>query len=117
MFVNKGNSSSLTLGASRKKDESDVMWCLKNPAPFDRETLGRIVLRRDKDRDAWLPSLVGPYDTPRSFARGPSSPFLPSLLPAPSATVSMASSTTVSSTTASSATASARPFPAPLYPV
>jgi hypothetical protein len=108
MFVNKGNSSSLTLGASRKKDESDVMWYLKNPAPFDRETLGRIVLRRDKDRDAWLPSLVGPYDTTqRSFARGPSSPLLPSLLPAPSATVSMASS----------ATASARPLPAPLYPV
>src|SRR5687768_12988016 len=109
MFVNKGNSSSLTLGASRKKDESDVMWCLKNPAPFDRETLGRIVLRRDKDRDAWLPSLVGPYDTQRSLARGPSSPLLPFLLPAPSATAS--------STTASSATASARPFPAPLYPV
>lgn len=46
-------------GASRKRDEVDVMWELKNPIPFDRDTVGRIVLRRDKDREGWLGERVG----------------------------------------------------------
>jgi hypothetical protein len=46
-------------GASRKRDEADVMWALKNPIPFDRDTVGRITLRRDKDREAWLPGRLG----------------------------------------------------------
>src|SRR5215212_4110345 len=46
-------------GASRKRDESDVMWSARCSIPFDRDTVGRIVLRRDKDREAWLPESVG----------------------------------------------------------
>jgi AAA domain len=46
-------------GASRKRDEADVMWALRCPIPFDRDTVGRLVLRRDKDREAWLPDKVG----------------------------------------------------------
>lgn len=45
-------------GASRKKDEVDVMWALKKREPFDRETVGRIELRRVKDREGWLPERV-----------------------------------------------------------
>ena len=46
-------------GASRKRDEADVMWALRCPDPFDRDTVGSVVLRRDKDREAWLPERVG----------------------------------------------------------
>ena len=46
-------------GSGRKKDEVDVMWKLANPHPFDRDTLGRIALHREKDREGWLPGLVG----------------------------------------------------------
>ena len=46
-------------GASRKRDEADVMWALRCPVPFDRDTVGRLTLRRDKDREAWLPERVG----------------------------------------------------------
>ena len=46
-------------GASRKKDEVDVMWRLTCPMPFDRDTVGRIVLHREKDREGWLPERVG----------------------------------------------------------
>jgi len=46
-------------GSGRKKDEVDVMWRLTNPQPFDRDTVGRIALRREKDREGWLPELVG----------------------------------------------------------
>ncbi len=46
-------------GSSRKKDEVDVMWSLRNPLPFDRDTVGRIVLQREKDREGWLPESVG----------------------------------------------------------
>jgi hypothetical protein len=46
-------------GASRKRDEVDVMWELSNPIPFDRDTVGRIVLRREKDREGWLGERVG----------------------------------------------------------
>ena len=33
-------------GASRKRDEADVMWALRCPIPFDRDTVGRLVLGR-----------------------------------------------------------------------
>jgi hypothetical protein len=46
-------------GSSRKKDEMDVVWSLSNPKPFDRDTVGEIVLRREKDREGWLPESVG----------------------------------------------------------
>ena len=45
-------------GASRKRDEADVMWALRCPVPFDRDSVGAITLRRDKDREAWLPERV-----------------------------------------------------------
>lgn len=45
-------------GSTRKKDEADVQWRLSNPLRFDRKTLGEIVLRREKDRQAWLPEAV-----------------------------------------------------------
>ena len=35
------------------------MWALRCPIPFDRDTVGRLVLRQDKDREAWLPDKVG----------------------------------------------------------
>ena len=46
-------------GASRKRDEADVMWKLRSSLPFDRDTLGRVELLRDKDREARLPKRVG----------------------------------------------------------
>jgi hypothetical protein len=46
-------------GSSRKKDEVDVMWALRNPYPFDRDRVGRIVVQREKDREGWLPESVG----------------------------------------------------------
>jgi len=46
-------------GSSRKRDEVDVMWALRNPLPFDRDTVGRIVIHREKDREGWLPDNVG----------------------------------------------------------
>ena len=46
-------------GASRKKDEADVMWALRCALPFDRDRVGSVTLRRDKDREAWLPERVG----------------------------------------------------------
>ena len=52
----EGNSSR---GSSRKRDEVDVMWALRNSIPFDRDTVGRIVLSREKDREGWLPESVG----------------------------------------------------------
>jgi hypothetical protein len=45
-------------GATRKKDEVDVQWRLFNTKPFDRDSVGEIVLRREKDREAWLPPSV-----------------------------------------------------------
>jgi hypothetical protein len=45
-------------GASRKRDEADVMFALRCPVPFDRDCVGAITLRRDKDREAWLPERV-----------------------------------------------------------
>jgi hypothetical protein len=45
-------------GSTRKKDEVDVMWRLHNTQPFDRESVGEIVLHREKDREAWLPPSV-----------------------------------------------------------
>ncbi len=45
-------------GSTRKKDEADVQWKLRNTKPFDRRRVGEIVLRREKDREAALPSVV-----------------------------------------------------------
>jgi hypothetical protein len=45
-------------GSTRKKDEVDVMWRLHNTQPFDRDSVGEIVLHRDKDREAWLPPSI-----------------------------------------------------------
>lgn len=45
-------------GASRKKDEADVQFQLLNTQPFDRETVGEVVLVRKKDREGWLPPSV-----------------------------------------------------------
>jgi 5S rRNA maturation endonuclease (ribonuclease M5) len=45
-------------GSTRKKDEVDVMWRLHNTQPFDRDSVGEIVLHREKDREAWLPPSV-----------------------------------------------------------
>jgi len=54
-----GHDGDHARGASRKRDEADVMWKVGVPVPFDRDSVGRIVLRRDKDREAWLPERVG----------------------------------------------------------
>jgi hypothetical protein len=45
-------------GASRKVDEVDVSWEVKCPMPFDRDTTSNVTLRREKDRESWLPQLV-----------------------------------------------------------
>ncbi|MDP9484716.1 MAG: AAA family ATPase [Actinomycetota bacterium] len=42
-------------GSGRKLDYVDVQWELRNPQPFDRETVGRIDLHLRKDREGWLP--------------------------------------------------------------
>ncbi len=42
-------------GSGRKKDEVDVMWGLRPVQSFDRERTGQISLRREKDREGWLP--------------------------------------------------------------
>ncbi len=45
-------------GSGRKKDEVDVMWNLRPVQSFDRERTGQISLRREKDREGWLPKDV-----------------------------------------------------------
>ncbi len=45
-------------GSGRKKEEVDVQWELYRSMPFDRSTVGKITLRRKKDREGWLPSKV-----------------------------------------------------------
>ncbi|MDP9477886.1 MAG: AAA family ATPase [Actinomycetota bacterium] len=45
-------------GSGRKLDYVDVMWELRNPQPFDRETVGRIDLHLRKDREGFLPRLL-----------------------------------------------------------
>jgi hypothetical protein len=45
-------------GSGRKLDYVDVMWELRNPQAFDRETVGRIDLHLRKDREGWLPRLL-----------------------------------------------------------
>lgn len=52
------HESSHARGASRKKDEVDVMWSLKRLVEFDRENVGQIALKREKDREGWLPERV-----------------------------------------------------------
>ncbi len=45
-------------GAGRKKDEVDVMWRVQQTKPFDRDSVGEIILVREKDREGWLPPSV-----------------------------------------------------------
>jgi AAA domain len=45
-------------GSTRKKDEVDVQWKLHCTKPFDRDSVGEIVLHREKDREGWLPPSV-----------------------------------------------------------
>ncbi len=45
-------------GSGRKLDYVDVMWELRNPQPFDRETVGRVDLHLRKDREGWLPRVL-----------------------------------------------------------
>jgi hypothetical protein len=45
-------------GSGRKLDYADVMWELRNPQKFDRETVGRIDLHLRKDREGWLPKVL-----------------------------------------------------------
>lgn len=45
-------------GSGRKLDYVDVMWELRNPQKFDRETVGRIDLYLRKDREGWLPRVL-----------------------------------------------------------
>lgn len=45
-------------GSTRKKDEVDVQWSLRCTQPFDRDSVGEIVIFREKDREAWLPPSV-----------------------------------------------------------
>ncbi len=42
-------------GSGRKKDEVDVQWNLRPVQSFDRERTGAVTLRREKDREGWLP--------------------------------------------------------------
>jgi putative DNA primase/helicase len=42
-------------GSGRKLDYVDVMWELRNPQKFDRESVGRIDMHLRKDREGWLP--------------------------------------------------------------
>jgi len=53
-----GKNGDGSRGASRKLDEMDVSWELRTVIPFDREQPGMIQLRREKDREAWLPYRV-----------------------------------------------------------
>lgn len=46
-------------GATRKKDLVDVQWNLKKVDKFDRSTVGYVELRKEKDREAYLPHKVG----------------------------------------------------------
>lgn len=42
-------------GSGRKKDEVDVQWNLRPVQSFDRDRTGSVALRREKDRQGWLP--------------------------------------------------------------
>jgi hypothetical protein len=46
-------------GSTRKKDELDVVWSLHRLQKFDRESVGRVFLKREKDREGWLLREVG----------------------------------------------------------
>ena len=54
--IPKGGSSQR--GAARKRDFADVQWYLKTPRDFDRETVGKITLKREKAREGVLPEEV-----------------------------------------------------------
>lgn len=42
-------------GSGRKKDMVDVQYSLASLMPFDRDSVGSITLKREKDREGWLP--------------------------------------------------------------
>jgi hypothetical protein len=46
-------------GSTRKRDELDVVWSLTRLQPFDRENVGSVHLKLEKDREGWLPRDVG----------------------------------------------------------
>jgi hypothetical protein len=58
MLDHVGHEGKHARGSTRKKDELDVVWSLRPVKPFDRETVGQVVLRLEKDREAWLPRTV-----------------------------------------------------------
>jgi len=45
-------------GSGRKLDYVDVMWELRNPQKFDRQSVGRIDMHLRKDREGWLPKVL-----------------------------------------------------------
>ncbi len=45
-------------GASRKRDEVDVQWSVSKVKHFDRKTVGEVEMRREKDREGYLPDKV-----------------------------------------------------------
>ena len=45
-------------GSTRKKDEVDVQWKVVNTQGFHRESVGEIIIQRQKDREGWLPPSV-----------------------------------------------------------
>ncbi len=53
-----GHDESRARGSSRKRQEMDVQWSVKATQPFDRNTVGEITLRREKDRESWLPEVL-----------------------------------------------------------
>lgn len=52
------HDASRSRGASRKKDLVDVQWRLENQQSFDRDRVGRVQLKREKDREGFLPERV-----------------------------------------------------------
>jgi archaellum biogenesis ATPase FlaH len=46
-------------GAARKKEVADVQWRVKKTQEFNRDTVGEVLLLREKDREGWLPASVG----------------------------------------------------------
>jgi hypothetical protein len=58
LLDHSGHDDTRPRGASRKVQEADVLWSVRCPQPFDRDTVGSITIRRQKDRSAWLPDRV-----------------------------------------------------------
>jgi hypothetical protein len=53
-----GHAGDHARGTSRKSQNVQVVWKVEKKSPFDRMTEGRLLLTREKDRSAWLPSKV-----------------------------------------------------------